>query len=93
MNEQGHRTVSGEPRSQEMVNKKEEEVAEGRRVSGEREGISIIIILYKNSYALKSPGNSLAVQWLGLCTFTAEGPGSIPGWETKIPHSAWPKIK
>lgn len=38
MNEQGHRTVSGEPRSQEMVNKKEEEVAEGRRVSGEREG-------------------------------------------------------
>ena len=30
--------MSGEPRSQEMVTKKEEEVAEGRRVSGEREG-------------------------------------------------------
>ena len=24
-------------------------------------------------------GNSLAVQWLGLCTLTAEGPGLIPG--------------
>ena len=29
-------------------------------------------------------GNSLAVQWLGLCTFTAEGLGSIPGQGTKI---------
>ena len=24
-------------------------------------------------------GNSLAVQWLGLCGLTANGPGSIPG--------------
>ena len=23
-------------------------------------------------------------QWLGVCSFTAEGPGSIPGWGTKI---------
>ena len=31
-------------------------------------------------------GNSLAVQWLGLRTFTAEGvAGSIPGWGAKIP--------
>ena len=29
-------------------------------------------------------GNSLAVHWLGLCTFTAEGPDSIPGQGTKI---------
>ena len=29
-------------------------------------------------------GNSLVVQWLGLHTFTAKGPGSIPGQETKI---------
>ena len=29
--------------------------------------------------------NSLAVQWLGLCDFTAtEGVGLIPGWGTKI---------
>ena len=24
-------------------------------------------------------GSSLEVQWLGLCTFTVWGPGSIPG--------------
>ena len=34
-------------------------------------------------------GNSLAVQWLGLCTFTAEGTGSIPGRGTKIPQATW----
>ena len=28
--------------------------------------------------------NSLAVQWLGLCAFTAVGPGSIPSQGTKI---------
>ena len=32
-------------------------------------------------------GNSLAVQWLGLCTFTAEVPGSTPGWGTNIPQA------
>ena len=31
-------------------------------------------------------GNSLAVQWLGLRTFTAKGVGSIPGQGTKIPQ-------
>ena len=30
-------------------------------------------------------GNSLDVQWLELSAFAAEGPGSIPGWGTKIP--------
>ena len=29
-------------------------------------------------------GTSLAVQWLGLGTFTAVALGSIPGWGTKI---------
>ena len=28
-------------------------------------------------------GNSLVVQWLGQCTFTAEGPGSTWGWELR----------
>ena len=28
--------------------------------------------------------NALRVQWLRLHSFTAEGPGSIPGWGTKI---------
>ena len=30
------------------------------------------------------PWNSLAVQWLGFCAFTAKGAVSIPGWGTKI---------
>ena len=34
-------------------------------------------------------GNSLVVQWLGFCAFTAEGPGSIPGRGTKIPQATW----
>ena len=40
-------------------------------------------------------GNSLAVQWLGLGTFTAEGTGSVLGGGTKIPASrvAQPKNK
>ena len=29
-------------------------------------------------------GNSLEVQWLGLCAFTAVDPGLILGWGTKI---------
>ena len=33
--------------------------------------------------------NSLVVQWLGLCTFTSEGPVSIPGQGTKIPWAVW----
>ena len=32
-------------------------------------------------------GNSLVVQWLGLGTFTAKGPGSVPGRGTKIPQA------
>ena len=34
-------------------------------------------------------GNSLAVQWLGLHAFTAEGAGSIPGQGTKILQAEW----
>ena len=33
------------------------------------------------------------VQWLGLCSFTAKGLGSIPGWETKIPQAMWYRKK
>ena len=33
--------------------------------------------------------NSLAVQWLGLSTSTAEGPGLIPGQGNKIPQATW----
>ena len=31
---------------------------------------------------------SLVVQWLRFCASNAGGVGSIPGWETKIPHVA-----
>ena len=37
--------------------------------------------------------NSLVVQWLELSGSTAGGPGSIPGWGTKIPHALQPKKK
>ena len=37
-----------------------------------------------NSKKREEVGNSLAVQWLRLTTFTADGAGSIPGWGTKI---------
>ena len=39
------------------------------------------------------PGNSLAVQWLGLGAFTTMGLGSIPGWGTKIPQAKWRREK
>ena len=32
-------------------------------------------------------GDSLAVQWVGLRTFTAKCVGSVPGWGTKIPQA------
>ena len=38
------------------------------------------------SLQLRNIWNSLAVQWLGLHDFTAEAPGLVPGWETKIPQ-------
>ena len=34
-------------------------------------------------------GNSLAVQWLGLPAFTAEGLGSVPSQGTKILQATW----
>ena len=36
-------------------------------------------------------GISLEVQWLRLCTSTAQGTGSVPGEGTKIPHDMQPK--
>ena len=32
---------------------------------------------------------SLMDQWLGLCASTSRGPGSIPGWGTKMPHATF----
>ena len=41
------------------------------------------------SSLLESIGEGVPWQWLGLHAFTAKGPGSIPGKETKIPQAAW----
>ena len=32
-------------------------------------------------------GNSLVVQWLGLWALNVEGPGSVPGWGTRVPQA------
>ena len=52
----------------------------------EKQGFSITQTLGTRGKVSKTdwPGN---YQWLGLHTFTAEGPGSILGWETKIPQA------
>ena len=42
-----------------------------------------------SSSKMLSPGNFLVVQGLGLCTFTAERAGSIPGWGIKIPQAGF----
>ena len=44
-------------------------------------------IIHQLYFNLKKLGNSLAVQKLGVCAFTVEGPGLIPGWGTKIPQA------
>ena len=43
----------------------------------------VVVLLWKKAF----PRSSLAVQWLGLCAFTAVGLGSIPGRGTKIPQA------
>ena len=42
----------------------------------------------KVKFKIHFGGNSLEVQWLELCAYIAEGPGSIPGWGAKIPQAA-----
>jgi len=45
--------------------------------------LSFMTVFLKKNY----PGEFPEVQWLGLCTFTAEGVGSIPGCGTEIPQT------
>ena len=47
----------------------------------------------KNKVTKKPTGNFLAVQWLVLCAFTAEGPGSMHGQKTRISQAAWHRQK
>ena len=45
------------------------------------------LILHFTVAEIRVSGHSLAAQWLGLCGFTAEGAGSIPGPAAKIPQA------
>ena len=45
--------------------------------------------LWRHMFKMKPPENSLVLQWLGFCTFIAEGIGSTPGQGTKIPQASW----
>ena len=52
--------------------------------------INIYISVYTYVHVSRNvPGNSLAVQWLELYSFSAEGMGSILGWGSRIPQTAW----
>ena len=57
------------------------------------------IWVYFPLFKKEKSGNSLVVQWLGLCSSTAKGPASVPDWGTKIPQAKWhgqknpPKIR
>ena len=44
-------------------------------------------------YKMQKGGMSIVIQWLRFHVPSSEGTGSIPGWETKIPHAVWPKKK
>ena len=47
----------------------------------------LTIVLTFISLIISNSGNSLVVQWLRLCTSTAEGMDSIPGQRAKILHA------
>ena len=53
---------------------------------------SLCFPLDQLSCYIASLGNSLVVQWLKLCASTSRGPGSVPGWEIKIPQTTKKKI-
>ena len=60
-----------------------------KKSSGDWLHNNVTIINITEHLKIVKLGNSLAVQWLGLCTFTAEFGGSVPGQGTKITQTAW----
>ena len=48
-----------------------------------------VLVPMKDTQKKSTSGNFLAVQWLGLCSFTAEGQTSIPHWGTKSLQATW----
>ena len=43
-------------------------------------------LFFKNVYFKNEKG---ILWWLGLSTFTAMGPGLVPGWGTRILQASW----
>ena len=56
---------------------------------------SLMLVLHNDFFGHDSlrHGNSLVVQWLGLCTSTEGDTSSIPGQGTKMPCGAAKKKK
>ena len=52
-----------------------------------------VLVPKKDAQKKATPGNFLAVHWLGLCFFTAEGQTSIPHWGTKSLQATWQSQK
>ena len=50
--------------------------------------LSLSFCVHQTAVIKNPTGNSLALWWLRLCIFTAVGPGSIPSWGTKTPHTS-----
>ena len=48
-----------------------------------------VLVPKKDTQKKAMPGNFLVVQWLGPCSFTAEGQTSIPHWGTKSLQATW----
>ena len=57
-------------------------------MSGARSCKFLKVKLRTLDFKTQQAGNSLAVQWLGLCAFTANGVGSVPAQGTMIPQAA-----
>ena len=51
--------------------------------------LSVCAIPLLTTPKLLELGNSLVVQLLRICAFTAGSKSLIPGWGTKIPHVEW----
>ena len=49
----------------------------------------LYLIISNSAIKIIKIGTSLVVQWLIVCSSSAEGTGLIPGRGPKIPHAAW----
>ena len=56
---------------------------------GKEASVKNVLVPKKDTQKKAMPGNFLVVQWLGPCSFTAEGQTSIPHWGTKSLQATW----